>query len=223
MSEEKSSLTKDIEELVSKSIEANKIFLGEGTRLVKQFSNKAGNKEPVNLFQPELITKVFNAYTKLNIQHLKNVIDLGVSLAKQAGTKEPEEKNKSANEAQDAGPAFVLKGEVLPGSKTTLPFLIDNVKEQSATCMLVNTDFILQSDTSVHKDFKTNFTPQSFVLKPGASQSVNIEISIPANTSPGQYISNVQVQGFEPTYFSIYLTITEKQSKTSANGSRKGK
>ena len=217
MSEEKSSLAKDIEELVNKSIEANKIFMAEGTRLVKQLSNKAANKEPINLFQPQLISDVVNAYTKLNIQHLKNVIDLGVSLAKQAGHTQPAD--NSNTKTPGPGPAFVLNGNAAAGSKTSLQFLLDNVKEQAVTCTMVNTDYILQSDFSVHPVFETRFTPQSFLLQPAASQTVVIDISIPANTLPGVYISNVQVKGFEPVFFSIDLNITDKQSKKT-NGSK---
>jgi hypothetical protein len=217
MSEEKSSFSKDIEELVNKSVQANKIFMAEGTRLVKQLSNKAANKEPINLFQPELITDAFNAYTKLNIQHLKNMIDLGISLAKQAGN--PTSQDNSNTKATEPSPAFILNGTADAGTKISLQFLLDNVKEQAVTCTMVNTDYILQSDFSVRQDFKTGFTPQSFVLQPAASQTVIIDISIPANTLPGLYYSNVQVKGFEPTFFSIDLTVNEKQSKKT-NGSK---
>ena len=223
MSEEKSSFTKDIEELVSKSIEANKIFLTEGTRLVKQFGNKKGDQEKINIFQPELISNVFNAYTKLNIQHLKNVIDLGISLVKQTGTKGPEGNFTKEGKAEEAAPAFVLKASVYPATDAVLQFLLDNTKEQEVSCRLVNTDYTKQSNPPVQCIFKTSFSPQSFVLKPAASQTVNIDISIPANAGPGVYICNVQVQGFEPAYFSIYLTIIQKQSKTPANDRRKGK
>lgn len=212
MSEDKSSFSKDIEELINKSIEANKIFINEGSRLVKEISNKAANKEPINLFQPQMITDVFTAYTKLNIQHLKNVIDLGITLAKKAGATKTED-NSPAN-TTEPGPAFILKTTADAGTKASLHFLIDNVKEQPVTCNLVNTDYILQADFSVRPDFKTTFTPQSFVLQSAANQTVIISIIIPARTTPGLYISNVQVQGFEPTFFSIYLTVNEQQSKT---------
>jgi hypothetical protein len=219
MSEEKSAFTKDIEELVNKSIEANKVFMNEGTRLVKEFSSKAGNKEPVNLFQPELISNAFNAYAKLNLQHLKNMIDLGVSLAKQAGTPKQQD-NSGTSKSTEPGPAFILKGAAEAGSKTSLQFVIDNVKEQDSSCTLANTDYTLQTDFSVHQSFVTSFTPQSFVLKPAASQTVMIDISIPSKTLPGLYVSNVQVKGFEPTYFSIHLSITEKQKKKTTDGSK---
>lgn len=193
--------------------------MSEGTRLVKQLSNKTANKEPINLFQPELITDVFNAYTKLNIQHLKNVIDLGISLAKQAGTSKATGSTNSNTETTEPVPAFTLKGTADAGTKARLQFLIDNVKEQPVTCTLVNTDYILQHDFSVRHSFKTNFTPQAFVLQPAASHTVMIDISIPPGTLPGLYISHVQVRGFEPTFFSIDLTVNEKQSKKT-NGSK---
>ncbi len=223
MSEEKSSFTKDIEELVTKSIEANKIFLAEGTRLVKQFGNKKGAQEKINIFQPELISNIFNAYTKLNIQHLKNAIDLGVSLVKQSGSKEREYNSANNDKTEEATPAFIIKSTAYSGTDAILQFLLDNTKEQEVTCKLVTTDYTKQADPQVRCVFKTSFSPQSFVLQPAASQTVNIDISIPTNATPGIYISNVQVQGFEPAYFSIYLTIIQKQTKTPTNERRKGK
>lgn len=212
MSEDKSSFSKEIEDLINKSIEANKIFINEGSRLVKEISNKAANKEPINLFPPQMITDVFTAYTKLNIQHLKNVIDLGITLAKKAGITKTEDDNP-ANTIKPE-PSFILKATADAGTKASLHFLIDNVKEQPVTCNLVNTDYILQADFSIRPDFKTTFTPQSFLLQTAATQTVIITISIPVKTSPGLYISNVLVQGFEPSFFSIHLTINEQQSKT---------
>ena len=223
MSEEKSSFTKDIEDLVSKSIEANKVFLSESTRMVKQFTDKSARKENINIFQPDLISNAFNAYAKLNIQHLKNMIDLGVSLAKQTGTQQTADNSAKAGATADPGPAFVLNGTAEAGSKATLHFLLDNVKLEAATCRLVNSDYTLQADSSVQQVFKTIFLPQSFVLNPAESQTVNIEISIPAKTKPGIYAGNVQVEGFEPAFFSMYITVNEKQPKTSVNGNRKSK
>jgi len=44
MSAEKTTLAKDIEALLSKSIEANKVFMSESTRMLKQFT-LSGNKQ----------------------------------------------------------------------------------------------------------------------------------------------------------------------------------
>jgi hypothetical protein len=80
-------LAKDIEELVSKSIEANKVFMSEGTRMLKQFT-VSGNKQKPFTLNANFLTDAFNAYARMNIQHMKNMLDLSVSLFKQAGAQQ---------------------------------------------------------------------------------------------------------------------------------------
>ncbi len=223
MSEEKSSLAKDIEDLVSKSIEANKAFINEGMRMVKQFTSQPGDRTNINIFQPELISNAISAYAKLNIQHMKNVLDLGVSLAKKAGTDTAATESSDTDTANPKGPAFVLNGSGEQGSVVALQFLLDNIKEQAVTCELVHTPYTNENGAAAEQEPATRFSPQSFELKAGESQTVDISVSIPVKTNPGVYTSHVQVKGFEPAYFSIYLTVTEKTPKTSVHGSRKRK
>lgn len=223
MSEEKLSFVKDMEELVSKSMEANKIFLNEGIRMAKQFTNSPGDKKNVNLFQPELISNAVNAFTKLNIQYLKNLIGLGLSLTKEAG-KSTDGASLATVPEERPGPAFVLNATVVPGSRADLQFLLDNVKKEPVLCTFLNTVYQNQSDQGVKPAFKTNFSPQTFTIQPGASQTIHISVTVPDGTVPGDYFSNVQVKGFEPVYFSIQLTVDKKQNKTPGHGSRrKGK
>jgi hypothetical protein len=223
MSEEKSSFAKNVEDLVSKSIEANKVFLSEGTRLVKQFTDPTAKKENINLFQPELVTNAFNAFAKLNIEYLKGLIDLGLSVTKQAGTQATDNAPSSANTDAGPGPAFVLQSDAMAGSRVTLQFLLDNVKKEPVLCQFVNTAYQLQADATQNQEFKTDFSPQNFTMEPGDSKTISIVVSIPANTAAGSYSSNVQVKGFEPVFFSIVLNVTQQQTKKQVHGSRKGK
>jgi hypothetical protein len=223
MNAEKTSLTKDIEELISKSVEANKVFISESSKLLQQFT-VSGKKNTSGLLQTNFITDAFYAYAKLNIQHLKNVLDLSVSLIKQAGTQSTEQTTTgNTNAEEEAAPSFVLKAEAEAGTVVSLSFLLDNIKEEAAMCKLVNTAYYYQPDNAVAENFVTDFSPQSFMLDPGAQLKVNIVVTTTNNAKPGLYISNVQVQGFEPAFFSICLTITETITKTSNNGRKKRK
>ncbi|MGG9960482.1 hypothetical protein [Ferruginibacter sp. SUN106] len=221
MSEEKSGVTKDIEELVNKTIEANRFFLSEGANIFKQFTSQSNNTKPAGFVQPEALTNAFNAYLKLNLQHAKNLIDLGVGIAKQSITKDtvPGE----ATEPDIATPAFILKAETIAGDKANLQFVLDNVKTDVVICQLVNTDYTFENDTTVQKKFTTIFNPQSFELKPGGVQTVKIEIATDKTAGPGTYISNVQVKGFEPAFFSIQLTLKENKPQQKGNGRKQTK
>lgn len=80
MADEKSTFTKSFEELLGKSIEANKIFINEGTRVFQQMAN--GKKNDFNLFQNETITNAVKEYVNLNISHFNKLVDLGLNMVK---------------------------------------------------------------------------------------------------------------------------------------------
>lgn len=210
------SLAKDIEELVNKSIEANKVFMTEGSRILRQFT-APGEKKTPDIFQPNFLSDAFTSYARLNIQHLKNMVDLGVSILKNAG---PQTAGSNEETTETPGPSFVLEAEGEAGSKVSLSFLLDNSKPESVLCNLVNSSYLFNANT-VEENFETRFTPQSFTMSPGEQQRIHINIAIPNATSPGIYVSNVTVRGFEPAYFSIRLLVNEKPTKTAPNGRKK--
>ncbi|MEP6846102.1 MAG: hypothetical protein ABI861_08860 [Panacibacter sp.] len=205
MNAEKTSFSKEIEELINKSVDVNKAFISESSRLMQQFTGP-NRKNTVDIFKSNFLADAFTAYAKLNLQYMKNVLDLSVSLMRQAGEQGSENSANTSSE-ENSAPSFVLQAEAEAGSGISLSFLIDNIKEEEVICMLVNTPYYYQPDIAVAENFVTNFSPQSFVLKTGEQQKVKIDIITTKEAKPGLYISNVQVQGFEPTYFSVSLTI----------------
>lgn len=220
MSNEKETFTKVFGDLLTKSIEANKVFLNEGARFVKQLSNQ--DFKPTNIFQRELLSNTLNEYIKLNLNHFNNLVDLGLNFIRNVNTENDRNQNKEDADVVNT-PSFVLEKETEAGQTIDFQFLLDNVKEQSVTCRLIHTAFSLQADPTSVKDFKTVFTPQTFDLKAGESKSVGITIHIPDETVPGLYTSKVQVKGFEPAYFSIQIIVTQTQKKQTRNGGKKEK
>jgi hypothetical protein len=206
MSDAKSALAKDIEELISKSIEANKVFVNESSRMLKQFTI-SGNKTNPFVLNTNFLTEAFNAYAKLNIQHMKNMLDLSVSLFKQAGVQSNDTSTQKTTE--QAQPSFTLTAETEAGTNVSLSFLLDNIKPEEVNCTLISTPYHLQDNENAIQDFDTVFTPQSFNLKTNERQKVDIEVGIPAGVNAGVYESNVQVKGFEPAYFNVLITVKE--------------
>jgi uncharacterized membrane protein len=217
MSDEKQKFfTNNFEELLNKSIEANKTFINEGVRMFKQFSNR---EKPTNLnvFQNDLLTKTFNEYVKLNVTHFNNLMDLGLNFVKNINPAQ-----KENQETEDiSSPSFVLEKTVTQGESVSFQFLLDNVKKETVKCQLIHSGYSSQTDPSSVQNFKTVFTPQSFELSPGESKPVSIQIDIPVEAPPGNYSSKVQVKGFEPSYFSIQLTVIKNQKKASTNVRKK--
>ena len=216
MSDSTSTLVKDFEELVRKTAEANKVFISEGSKFVKKLGASPGSKKGTPGIQPDLLKDAFSSFVKLNMQHANNLIDLGLTLTKRFNSS-PEATAGSFEEpaaSQDdiPKPAFVLKAGATPGGRAEVQFILDSDKKEPILCKLVHTDFVHQNDFSIKPAFKTTFLPQSFQLNPSESQTVDIHVKVPANANAGVYLSNLQVQGFEHTFFSLYITVSEKQT-----------
>lgn len=218
MDKQNSSIANDIQELINKSIEVNKIFLSETSKLVRNVATPGEKKITANIFQANFLTEAINAYAKMNIQHMKNMLDLGASLVQRANTQQTTETSANTETTpEQAEPSFVLKGDVTAGNKIAFSFLLDNSKQEAVLCTLVNSTYSLNDDVSTNENFATIFSPQSFMLNTGEQKRINIDIDVPANIKPGVYTSNVQVQGFEPAFFSIVLTVNETPKKTATN------
>lgn len=220
--DKENSLAKDIEELVNKSIEANKVFMNEGSRILRGITTP-GEKKATNIFQANFLTEAFNAYTKLNIQYLKNMVDLGVSMVQKAGSQPTTNTESTTATSGMPAPSFVLDAEAEAGSNISISFLLDNIKQEAVLCTLIYSPYVFSFDDLIEENFITGFNPQSFTLAAGEQQRINIDIAVPFTTKPGVYISNVKVQGFEPAHFSIRLNVKENLTKTAPNGRKKAR
>jgi hypothetical protein len=216
MSEQQSSIAQDLEHLFKKTTEANKLFITESTKFVKRLSTSNIKGEEIFTTQKQVFKDAVNLFVKLNIQHAENLIDLGVAITRRF--------NQNLNTNEDSGteqhdtvnndPAFILNVSGVAGSMVTTQFLLDSNKEEPIICNLKQTEYTLESDPSVKKIFETTFTPQSFEILHGQSQKVDINVKIPADAKEGVYLSNVLVDGFEHTFFSLYVTVTTPNDLT---------
>lgn len=219
MNNEKETFTKVFEEALNKSIEANKVFLNESSRFFRQLGSKpAANR--FALFQGDAMSNAFAEYMKLNLQHFNNLVDLGINFMRKINDTATDAGEQTSQSEPTDAPSFVLEKEAEAGQPVHFQFVLDNVKQQTATCQLVNTGFTGPSPQSVMNNFKTEFNPPVFNLKAGESRSIDIHVHIPADALPGLHTTRVQVKGFEPAYFSILLTVIEPQKQPTPDGGK---
>jgi hypothetical protein len=218
MSAKKDNITDDLQGLFKRTLEINTRYFKEGTELVRRMSKKSQSGTDLNLFQPEEVAKAFTAFARLNLEHYQNVLDLGLELTRQAVSDNPSQdvKGKAGN------PAFVLTGNVEPGNKVRLDFVLDNTMKEQVECHFNHTVYTSDTDPNVSYEFDTEFSPQSFPLAPGESQNVTIEIRVDSDVKPGNYTSRIEVLGFEPLFFLVKLNIPENSTKKTGNGKKKG-
>lgn len=219
MSKERVNITETFGALLNKSMEANKVFVKEGTRIFQQMASKDKNMDKLNIFSLEGWNEVFGEYVDLNVRHFNNMVDLGLSFMKSVGNPGQETAPKE-DEAEIEEPSFVLQGETVPGGIAAFRFLLDNSRPGPVQCELVSSGYVLQSDGSDHH-FLTEFAPQAFALEKSESIPVSISIYVPDGIQPGLYISKVQVKGFEPAYFSVQLKVVEKHQETKVDAGKK--
>ncbi len=217
MNSQKKDITSDLQRLFKRTIEINTRYFKEGAELVRKMSKMPKSGTDLNLFQPEEVAKAFTAFARLNLQHYQNVLDLGLELTRQAVSEAPTEDMH----AEAMNPAFELTETVKSGNKAKLDFLLDNTMEEKVDCHFNHTVFTSDTDPDVSYEFETTFSPQSFPLAPGESQQIIIEIGVDDDVKPGNYTSRVEVLGFEPVFFLINLTITEKTTKKTGDGKKK--
>ena len=219
MSEKQDEIANDFKDIVKKIVEINTQYFKEGSNLVNQIGNSGKQNKTINPFQPELLTGAITALTKLNINHYKNVVDLGFEFTKKMINNDFKDHNDTEVATKDnkVKPSFILKETVVVGSRVVLQFVLDNTKKEEATCTFKNLEFINDKDPKNTQNFKTTFTPQAFNIKPGESQTIKIEVKIGANVKPGNYQSKVEILGFEAAHFLINLSVIKKPTKTNIN------
>lgn len=217
MSGQQTSIVQDLEHLFKKTTDANKIFLTESAKFVKKLGSSNIKGEELFNTQKQLFKDAVNLFVKLNIQHTSNLIDLGVAITKRLNqnidTKQ-EDVSHQQDFPGDDKPAFVLNVAGAPGAVVTTQFLLNSDKKDPVLCNLKQTEYSLQSNSSIKQVFETTFTPQSFQILFGESQKVEINVKIPGDAKDGVYLSNIKVDGFEHTSFSLYLTVTSPQGST---------
>lgn len=221
---EQTSITQDLESLFKKTTEANKLFFSESAKFIKNISSSNIKGEDIFANQTKLFKDALNLFVKLNIQHTSNLLDLGVAITKklnpQTGNSDP-----AGEDGSETKPAFILNVSAVAGTTATTQFLLDSNKSEPIQCNLNQTAYTFQDDPSLIVSFDTTFSPQSFQLDVGEAQKVEIKIMVPAETKEGIYLSNVQVDGFEHTYFSLFINVTPyretKVKSAKANSSSK--
>ncbi len=208
---EQTSITQDLESLFKKTTEANKIFFSESAKFVKNISASNVKGEDIFSAQKQLFKDALNLFVKLNIQHTSNLIDLGVAITKKMNQQANTNDDDTSHDDETTGetkPAFVLNVSAAAGTTATTQFLLDSDKKDPVICNLKQTDYEFQNDPSQKVSFETTFIPQSFQLNFGQPHKVEIKLDIPADTKEGIYLGNIQVDGFEHTYFSLFINVT---------------
>lgn len=204
---EQTSITQDLESLFKKTTEANKIFFSESAKFIKNISSSNIKGEDIFANQSKLFKDALNLFVKLNIQHTSNLLDLGVAITKKMNP-QADDTDTAGEDDIDAKPAFILNVSAAAGTTAITQFLLDSNKSEPIQCNLKQTDYTSQDDPSIAVVFDTRFAPQSFQLNVGEPQKVEITIAIPADAKEGIYLSNIQVDGFEHTYFSLFINVT---------------
>lgn len=217
MSTSKDPLANLFEETLKKTVEANKIFLQEGSAFLRNISSPEKGTATLNRLRNDALTDVLGELVKLNLKHYNNLVDLSIGFLREVN--HPGTGNPPSAE-QPGSPGFVLEAEAIAGHTVEMQFILDNTKADTVYCELIHSDF--QPESNGHPvEFPLQFKPQAFSLPPGESSTVHINLRVPENVSAGLYTSKVQVKGFEPAHFLIRITVSETIKQHNSDGGKK--
>lgn len=198
-----------LENLFRHTIELNKKYMSQGFKVMNEVmrQNEPGRK-PLT-FRPELYSRTFNAFAKMNLEYYNGVMQLGLNLADEiiSGSTAP------ATPAPE--PAFELEGSGRAGEKVSLEFMLENTQEELAECKLLSSPFVDFEGKEVVPAVTTRFEPQSFTQESGETNTITILLQLHKNMPPGQYICKVAVEGYSPSFFTILLNVEPPVTKPS--------
>lgn len=211
MNPQQTSVTEDFEQLFKKTTEANKIFIEESTKFLERLgSSKIKSGEQLDNGK-QIFKDALHIFVKLNIQHASNLVDLGIAVTKRMNQQFDFKKadvTPPDNSPVNDQPAFILNVSSAAGTTALVPFILDSDKKDPVYCQLKQSDYTLQNNSTANFVFETSFSPQSFQLLYGEPQKVEIQVKIPAGAAPGVYRSNILVDGFEHSFFSLFIHVT---------------
>ncbi len=197
-----------MEELLRKSFELNRKFIKESFRVFNEVRNRRTVNKNLLTFNPGLYNKAITTFGKMNLEYLNKMMDFGFTVADEVFF------DKMQPGDIEVTPSFNLRAKGLAGSEVKLTFVLENTKEEEVFCELRHSAFTLETDNKDLPEITASFSPQSFTQQAGESSTVEIILRIGIDVEPGAYTSNVQVLGFEPSYFTVTLAVEPPTSET---------
>ncbi len=198
--------TKNIEDISRQIADINKDYLHQTVSIIEQLKSGSVQNKITNINQ-DVIADVFNGIVKLNLEYYGKLMNFGLSVTKQV----------LGAEDQQTDSAFTLSGSGLAGSSIQMSFVLDNTKNEKALCELQCSLFSNIDNQTETEEIQAFFKPQSFELNSGESAQVTVICEVARNIPSGTYYATVRVQGFEPAYFTIVLTIDSDQTNSENN------
>lgn len=193
-------LTKNAEEISKQLLDINRKYINKSMGVIGKLKDFSPKEKITNIDQ-NMISDVFGGIVKLNLEYYSKLVDFGFAVTDQilfSNPKQTEEETTSS---------FTLTGTGKPGSSVELQFVLDNSKTETVTCTLENSVFINIDDQSETSEINLSFEPQSFELKEGQSQTIQIKADLSKKISDGTFFSHVKVAGFEPAYFTVVIHV----------------
>ncbi len=153
---------------------------------------------------------------QLNLNYYSSLLDMGVDFTnrmfgKAAQPEAPAQSPPSASAAATptattSGPTFELEFSGRHGETPSSPFVVANKKAEVAEVSFEISEFASEDGRTRFRS-PVEFTPDPFVLQPGAEQIVECRLPIDAKFVPGaRYMALVRVTGFPGMEIGLIVT-----------------
>lgn len=191
------------ERLISKTIEVNQLWWANPP---EQISGILNTPDRIKQWQQVTQKAWLNAYTgltKMYFQHVENVLDYSIQLAKQLHFQSDAVVPPTSTEMPKAT-ILPLKGQIRSFAKTA--FALNSKASQMQAGQITCMPFISELDDRA-ANLELLIEPKEFELNPGEACPFEVTVFIPAETPVGSYRSHVIIAGFEDSQFDVLLEV----------------
>lgn len=150
-------------------------------------------------------------YMKAYEDWVKNVLNSGQKTAP------PPPPPPSSERA--AAPPLELQLSGTPGQKISASFSLNNDGVHKQSGLFFKSAFF-SYETGEPVDLELKVHPPAVGILPGQSQQIDLNLALPRTIPPGQYRSQLSIQGFEDASFVLLLEVKEKPKRTKSTKSK---
>jgi hypothetical protein len=113
---------------------------------------------------------------------------------------------------RSAAPPLELQLSGTPGQKISASFNLNNDGVHKQSGLFFKSAFF-SYETGEPVDLELKINPPAVGILPGQSQQIDLHLALPRTVKPGQYRSQLSIQGFEDASFVLLLEVKEKPKR----------
>lgn len=196
-----------LQNLISKSVEANTTILAESGRIMKGLMSNKLNIHDLKGLNTEVTQKAVTDLIKLNIKFTGELMDLGVNISR-SFVSFLEKTSKPADPVYRTSepPKNQLNLSVRQGQQASGSFYLNTQNSQSQTGRFYFDAFV-DGSGGKKADLTMVLSPAAFTLYPGQNLKIDLQVAATNLVPPGEYTTAILLQGEASGKFDLVVQV----------------